>query len=125
MAHFAELDEKNVVLRVIVVDNAKLLDNLGNENEQAGIDYIHNILGPDSIWVQTSYNGSFRVRFAGQGYTYDQNHDAFITPKPFPSWTFSDNILDWVPPVPYPEDGNRYAWDENTTSWAAWPDGTA
>jgi hypothetical protein len=82
MAHFAELDENNVVLRVIVVDNVNLLDNLGNESEQVGINYIHGILGPDSKWVQTSYNGSFRKIYAGIGFTYDPVSDEFVAPEP-------------------------------------------
>jgi hypothetical protein len=123
MAHFAELDADNIVVRVIVVNNAELLDANRQEQEAIGVAFCQSLFG--GTWVQTSYNGNFRARFAGQGYAYDQNHDAFIAPKPFPSWTFSDNILDWVSPVAYPEDGNRYAWDENTTSWAAWPDGAA
>ena len=119
MAHFAELNADNIVLRVIVVNNAELLDANGREQEAVGVAFCQSLFG--GRWVQTSYNGSFRVRFAGQGYTYDENHDAFIAPKPFPSWFFSENALDWVPPVPHPEDGKRYLWDENTTSWAEWP----
>jgi hypothetical protein len=82
MAHFAELDENNVVLRVIVVDNVNLLDDLGTESEQVGINYIHGILGPDSKWVQTSYNGSFRKIYAGIGFTYDPVSDEFFAPEP-------------------------------------------
>jgi hypothetical protein len=82
MAHFAELDENNVVLRVIVVDNVNLLDDLGHESEQVGIDYIHGILGSDSTWVQTSYNGSFRKIYAGIGFTYDPASDEFVAPEP-------------------------------------------
>lgn len=119
MAHFAELNADNIVVRVIVVNNAELLDANGREQEAVGVAFCQSLFG--GRWVQTSYNGSFRVRFAGQGYTYDANHDAFIAPKPFPSWLFSENALDWVPPVPHPEDGKRYLWDENTTSWAEWP----
>ena len=115
MAHFAELDADNIVVRVIVVNNAELLDANGQEQEAIGVAFCQSLFG--GTWVQTSYNGSFRMRFAGQGYAYDQNHDAFIAPKPFSSWLFSDNILDWVAPVAYPEDGNRYIWDEDTTSW--------
>lgn len=81
MAHFAELDKNNVVLRVIVVDNLNLLDAIGNESEQVGIDYIHGILGPDSKWVQTSYNGSFRKIYAGIGFTYNPVNDEFVAPE--------------------------------------------
>ena len=89
MAHFAELDENNVVVGVIVVDNINLLDENGNENEQVGIAYIESILGNDSNltgrnspkWVQTSYNAKFRKLYAGIGYTYDQTLDEFIPPN--------------------------------------------
>lgn len=115
MAHFAELDADNIVVRVIVVNNAELLDANGQEQEAIGVAFCQSLFG--GTWVQTSYNGGFRMRFAGEGYAYDQTHDAFIAPKPFPSWTFNDNILDWVAPVAHPEDGKPYAWDEATTSW--------
>ena len=82
MAHFAELDENNVVLSVIVVDNINLLDESGIENEQVGIDYIQGILGPNSKWVQTSYNGNFRKTYAGIGYTYNPVNDEFVAPDP-------------------------------------------
>lgn len=119
MAHFAELDADNIVVQVIVVNNSELLGDSGQEQEALGIAFCQSLFG--GTWVQTSYSGSFRVRFAGQGYAYDQNHDAFIAPKPFASWLFSNNILDWVPPVPYPEDGEQYIWDEDTVSWSVFP----
>ena len=122
MAHFAERDADNVVVRVIVANNSELLDANGQEQEAIGVAFCQSLFG--GTWVQTSYSGSFRMRFAGEGYAYDQNHDAFIAPKPFPSWLFSDNILDWVPPVPYPEDGKYYAWDENITLWVELPVGS-
>jgi hypothetical protein len=81
MAHFAELDENNVVLGVIVVDNHNILDENGNESEAAGIRYIQNILGTGSKWVQTSYNAKFRKYYAGIGYTYDYTLDEFIPPN--------------------------------------------
>lgn len=115
MAHFAELDENNMVTRVIVVNNLELLDENGQEQEFIGINFCKSLLGGN--WIQTSYNGNFRVRFAGYRYTYDENHDAFIAPKPFASWLFNDNSLDWYAPVPYPEDGNYYEWNEETLSW--------
>jgi hypothetical protein len=119
MAHFAELDADNIVVRVIVVNNAELLDANGQEQEAIGVAFCQSLFG--GTWVQTSYSGSFRVRFAGEGYAYDQHHDAFIAPKPFPSWLFSNNILDWVSPVPYPEDGKQYGWNEDALSWVEWP----
>jgi hypothetical protein len=80
MAHFAELDENYIVLRVIVVDNINLLDVNGEEQEPLGIEYIHSILGNESTWVQTSYNNSFRGTFAGIGYSYDPVNNEFIPP---------------------------------------------
>ena len=82
MAHFAELDENNLVLRVIVVDNTNVLDESGNESEQVGVSFLHNIFGPETKWVQTSYNGNFRKTYAGIGFTYDPVADEFIPPQP-------------------------------------------
>lgn len=81
MAHFAELDENNRVIQVLVVDNQHLLNSLGQEEEQLGILFLKNIFGETTRWVQTSYNNSFRVRYAGQGYYYDPALDAFIPPN--------------------------------------------
>jgi hypothetical protein len=78
MAHFAQLDENNVVKQVIVVHNNELLDNNGNESEQKGIDFCVNLLG--GTWIQTSYNGSFRSKFACIGATYDATNDVFVLP---------------------------------------------
>lgn len=82
MAHFAELDANNIVLRVIVVSNEMLLDENGQENEFRGIAFCQSLFGADTRWVQTSYNGNFRKNYAGVGYTYDPTRDAFIAPKP-------------------------------------------
>ena len=106
MSHFAELDENNVVLRVLVGDN-----NMPNE----GYDWFVENLG--GTWVQTSYNGNIRKNFAGIGYTYDEDRDAFIPPKPFESWTLNEDTCLWEAPVAYPEDDKMYIWDEDTTSW--------
>lgn len=81
MAHFAELDENNIVVGVIVVDNINILDENGHENEKVGINYIHSILGNSSKWVQTSYNSKFRKNYAGIGYLYNQDLDEFIPPN--------------------------------------------
>lgn len=124
MAHFAELDTNNVVLRVIVIDNSVLEDEAGVEHEQKGIDFCKSLFGPDTIWKQTSYNGSFRVRYAGVGYTFNESLDAFITPKPYPSWSLDENIADWVAPVPKPgltpdeeAAGMVYIWNEDNLEW--------
>lgn len=114
MAHFAELDSNNVVLRVIVVHDSVSSAN-GVESEQAGADFCHNTFG--GTWKQTSFNSNLRKRFAGVGYTYDPNLDAFIPPKPYPSWVFNDVTLDWKAPVDKPNGDGVYLWNEETTSW--------
>ena len=113
MAHFAELNDDNVVTRVIVVSNGELLDN-GVESEAKGIAFCQSLLG--GTWKQTSYNGSMRKRFAGVGYKYDSQADVFISPPPYPSWTLDANH-DWQPPTPMPSDGAAYRWDEPSLTW--------
>jgi hypothetical protein len=115
MAHFAKLDDNNIVKQVIVVSNNELLDESGIESEQKGIDFCTNLFG--GRWVQTSYNGSIRKNYAGQGYFYDSILDAFIAPQPYPSWVL-DADAKWQPPTPYPvEEGKFFNWDELTLSW--------
>jgi len=121
MAHFAQLDKNNVVLQVIAVHNNELLDENGQENESKGIAFCHSLFGLDSVWCQTSYNGNFRKNYAGIGYTYDQNRDAFIPPQLYPSWTLNEATCNWEAPVPMPNDGNSYTWDESTLSWVIIP----
>lgn len=115
MAHFAELDENNVVLRVIVVHNNDCLDQDGNESEAVGAAFCTTLLG--GRWVQTSYNANFRKRYAGIGFTYDNVRDAFIPPRPYASWVFVEDTCDWAPPVPYPNDDKSYDWDETSLGW--------
>lgn len=117
MAHFAKLDDNNVVLDVNVVNNATIDDLPFPESEPIGIQFLTDWSGGYTNWKQTSYNGSFRVRYAGVGYTYDAQYDAFIPPQPFPSWIFNTTTLNWESPVPYPDDGKMYEWDETTQSW--------
>ena len=118
MAHFAKLDENNVVLEVHVVHNNELLDENGVEQEQKGIDFLINWSNGYLAWKQTSYNGSFRKNYAGIGYTYRADIDAFVPPQPFASWVLNSNTAQWEPPTPMPTDGQMYAWDEATISWA-------
>jgi hypothetical protein len=106
MSHFAELDENNVVLRVLVGDN-----NMPNE----GYDWFVENLG--GTWVQTSYSGSIRKNFAGIGFTYDEERDAFIPPKPYDSWTLNETTCRWQAPSPYPQDGRIYEWNEEDLIW--------
>jgi hypothetical protein len=114
MAHFAELNENNEVLRVIVVSNTELLDKQGQESEQKGIDFCVNLLG--GRWIQTSYNGNFRKNYAGIGFKYDPANDWFQAPQPYLSWTLDSNAL-WQPPTPRPIDDKQYAWNELTLTW--------
>lgn len=124
MAHFAELDDSNVVIRVIVIDNNETKNANGVEKENIGAAYCEKHFG--GRWVQTSYNGKFRKRYAGSGFTYDAERDAFIPPKVYNSWVLDEETLEWAPPIPQPEDANLldmtkptkiYDWNEATTSW--------
>ena len=115
MAHFAELGENNVVLRVIVVDNKDTSDADGNEVEAIGAEFCRNLLG--GTWKQTSYNANFRKNYAGIGFTYDSDRDAFIAPKPFASWILDEATCRWQAPVAHPNDGQLYIWNEDSQSW--------
>jgi hypothetical protein len=115
MAHFAELDETNIVKQVIVVHNNELLDENGNESEQKGIDFCVAHYG--GTWVQTSYNATIRKNYAGSGFTYDPIRDAFIPPQPYPSWILNETTCQWEAPVPYPTDGKSYYWNEELQEW--------
>ena len=117
MAHFAQLDENNIVTQVIVVSNDDIKDSEGNESELTGIAFCKSLLGPNTIWKQTSYNNSIRKNYAGIGFTYDATRDAFIAPKPFNSWILNESTCIWEAPVSYPNDEKIYSWDEETTSW--------
>ena len=117
MAHFAELDENNIVLRVIVVGDDDCKDGSGNESEAVGAAFCNRLLG--GVWKQTSYNARIRKNYAGIGFTYDSARDAFIAPQPFPSWKLNETTARWESPVPYPTNGGVYVWDEETLSWVA------
>jgi hypothetical protein len=114
MAHFCELDENNVVLRVVVVDNKDTSDASGVEKEHIGAAHLEKILG--GTWKQTSYNGNIRKNYAGIGYTYRADIDAFVPPKPFASWLLNANAQ-WEAPVAMPQDGKMYSWDEEAVNW--------
>ncbi len=119
MAHFAELDENNVVLRTLVVDNEVITID-GEEDESLGVSFLQGLFGESTKWKQTSFNGTFRKNFAGNGMTYDEERDCFLSlTAPYPSWVFDESLAFWQAPVPYPTavDGKRYAWDEDSTSW--------
>jgi hypothetical protein len=116
MAHFAELDENNVVLRVIVVGNKDTADASGTEKEYIGKAFCERLYGGN--WVQTSYNGNIRKNYAGIGYTYNSDIDAFVPPKPYASWVLNNDTAQWEAPVAMPDDGQDYMWDEDSLSWS-------
>ena len=131
MAHFARINQNNIVTFVTVVDNSVITDENGVEHEERAFDLLYTCI-PESTgdrWVQTSYGNNFRKRYAAIGYTYDEQRDAFIPPKPYNSWILNEDTCDWEPPVPMPEefkdtiDENGKIssipcfWDETTLSW--------
>ena len=102
MKYFAEIDKDGLVQRVIVAES----------------DYINTgRVGDPKLWIETSQDKNFRKNFAGIGFTYDEVRDAFISPKPYPSWTLNESTCLWDPPVVYPDDGKRYDWNEGTQAW--------
>jgi hypothetical protein len=111
MAHFAKLNSNNIVEQVIVVSNDIAI------NEQAGVDFINNLYNTRDVWKQTSYNNKIRKNFAGIGYTYDSDRDAFLPPKPFNSWVLNETTCLWNPPIDKPNDGNKYIWNEEILNW--------
>ena len=121
MAHFAILNESNIVTRVEVINNAVILDGDGVEQEQLGIDFLTSLYGAGN-YKQTSYNRNIRKNYAGVGYTYDAVKDKFIKSKPFASWSLDEND-DWKAPITYPDDDKDYYWNEdnyqadNNTGW--------
>ena len=115
MAHFAKIED-GVVTDVHVVNNTVITDADGNEQESIGKEFLVGLHG-EATWVQTSYNKNFRKNYAGVGYTYDETRDAFIAPKPYPSWLLNEDTCQWNSPTPYPDDGKEYLWNEDTTSW--------
>jgi hypothetical protein len=146
MAHFAQVDNNNIVIRVLVVDNYDILkDSIKNnhpeitrhtlksirgegnitidgqsvlwEDKDKGKQYLKSLYGGNTKWYKTSYNGNYRKNFAGIGYTYDNQRDAFIPPKPYPSWTLNEDTCNWESPVPFPQDGKMYQWNEITQQW--------
>lgn len=116
MAHFAQLDENDVVTQVIVVANQELLLD-GVESEAKGVIFCKSLFGEDTKWVQTSYNATIRKNYAGIGFKYDSALNAFIAPKPFNSWTLDEDTAQWEAPTPYPTDGKTYRWSEDDLTW--------
>ena len=114
MAHFAEINEDNIVTQVIVVHNNELLVD-GEESETKGIDFCESLFGHRN-WVQTSYNNNIRYNFAGIGNTWDPDNNAFYSPKPYPSWSLDGDFI-WQAPIAYPDDDKLYEWDEDNQEW--------
>jgi len=117
MAHFAEINSEGIVQRVIVVDNNDCKDAEGNESEAVGAAFCNTLLS--GIWKQTSYNASIRKNYAGVGYFYDEELDAFIPPKPFSKWILNEETAQWEAPTPMPEgsEEDRYVWNDNQGEW--------
>jgi hypothetical protein len=122
MAYFAQINGSNIVTNVIVVADSDAA------NEAAGIAFCKALLGADTNWVQTSYSGSIRCRYAGIGYTYDASNNVFYHPQPYPSWTLNTSTWGWDAPVALPDDAGvddaddptefvSYDWDEASRSW--------
>jgi hypothetical protein len=106
MAHFAKI-ENDIVTQVIVIDDS--IQNFGQT-------WINDHLNLDGEWIQTSYNNNFRANFAGIDYRYDRENDVFIAPKPYPSWVLNTSWK-WESPIPHPQDGLLYTWNENELNW--------
>ena len=121
MAHFAQLDENNVVTQVIVVANSDTSDASGVEKEHIGAAFCERLFG--GTWKQTSYNGNKRKNYAGIGFTYREDIDAFVPPKPYASWLLNEATARWEAPVAMPSDGSMYAWDEDNQAWVEVQDG--
>jgi hypothetical protein len=126
MANFAKIGLNGKVIEVQSVVNEVLHDANGVEQEVNGIDFLTKLTGW-AVWKQTSYNTRggvhltdgtpLRKNYAGIGYTYDEDKDAFIPPKPFNSWTLNETTCLWEAPVAYPDDDNDYTWNESTQTW--------
>ena len=117
MAHFAKIDENNIVQEVIVVHNNELNNFDFPDSESTGIEFCKKLFGENTNWVQTSYNANFRGNFAGVGFYYDSVKDKFIPPKLYPSFVWNDESNSWVAPTAYPNDGLLYYWDETIVEW--------
>lgn len=116
MAHFALINNENLVIDVIVVDNKNCGGGQFPDSEASGQEFIKK-LGLEGRWKQTSYNNNFRLHYANVGSFYDELSDIFILPKPFNSWILNNRTFEWESPIPYPGDGEEYYWDEKNIKW--------
>ena len=117
MAHFAELDVENNVLRVVVIDNKDCQNAVGEESESIGSAFCSSLFGENTYWKQCSYNGNIRKNYPSVNFKYDESRDAFIPPMPFESWSINEDTCEWQAPIDYPNDGNYYIWDEENINW--------
>jgi hypothetical protein len=128
MASFAKLNTENIVITVESVVNEVLKDSNGIEQESIGIEFLRTLYNePNAVWKQTSYNTNngvhrlggvpFRRNHAGINYTYDEQRDAFIPPKPYNSWILNEDTYQWESPVVHPNDGQVYIWSEEALNW--------
>jgi hypothetical protein len=121
MAYFAKLGTGNIIENVISINNSVITDANGIEQEQLGVDFINKLYNTRDVWKQTSYNNNIRKNYAGIGYTYDQQRDAFIAPKPFNSWVLNEQTCQWQSPVAMPtaelEENQYYSWNESIVNW--------
>jgi hypothetical protein len=121
MAYFAKLGTGNIVENVISINNSVITDSNGVEQEQLGIDFINQLYNTNDTWKQTSYNNNIRKNYAGIGYTYDSQRNAFIAPKPYNSWILNEETCIWEPPVSKPteqlEENKYYSWNEVIINW--------
>jgi hypothetical protein len=117
MAHFAEINDEKIVQRVVVINNENTFDENGQESEAIGVEFCNNLLG--GVWKQTSYNGNIRKNYAGVGYTYDENRNAFIPPKPTKGeWVLDEEICQWKPLIPLSKNNKTgYFWNEEKNRW--------
>lgn len=117
MAHFAKLDDNNIVIEINVVNNETVNNLPFPESEPIGVAFLTEWSGGYTNWKQTSYNATFRKNYAGAGYVYDAVLDAFISPKPYSSWLLDTTTCQWKAPIPMPNDGRLYIWDEAAQAW--------
>jgi len=121
MAYFAKLGTGNIVENVISINNSVITDANGVEQEQLGNDFINKLYNTRDVWKQTSYNNKIRKNYAGIGYQYDQQRDAFIPPKPYQSWVLNEQTCQWQSPVAMPtaelEENQYYSWNESIVNW--------
>ena len=116
MAHYARIGIGNIVIETHVLNNDVLMKD-GVENEQQGVEFLQNLFSNRDLYIQTSYNNSFRKNYAGKGYSYDSTRDAFIPSKLFNSWTLNEDTCQWEAPTAMPDDGKEYEWNEGTQAW--------